>query len=129
MDHATLMRQWETLGISNDFIFCKIMEDYELQMGDKTTIIVLNAEGVKDDVSKNLKAFLDYVAGRPSDDAYVQKLKAAVKCKCQVKIQSKDHRIFSQTSLENGPRQAGKRRGPSSSHMCRRAILGNKSSN
>ena len=31
------------------------------------------------DVSDKLKVFLDYVAGKPSDDEYVQKLEAAVK--------------------------------------------------
>ena len=54
-------------------------QDYELQMGDKTTVIVLNANGTMNDVSTRLKAFLDYVAGKPSDDEYVQKLEIAVK--------------------------------------------------
>ena len=31
-----------------------------------------------DDVSKELKAFLDYVAGRKSKDSYVEKLETAV---------------------------------------------------
>lgn len=31
------------------------------------------------DVSKELKAFLDYIAGKRSDDAYVKKLEEAVK--------------------------------------------------
>ena len=30
MDKETLLRQWETLGISNDFVFCKVMEDETL---------------------------------------------------------------------------------------------------
>ena len=50
-------------------------------------------------------------------------------CKCQLKIQSKGHRIFSHSSLENGPRQDGNRRGPSRPYMCRGAILGSKSGN
>ena len=54
-------------------------QDYELPMGDRTTVIVLNTDGVMNDVSDKLKAFLDYVAGKPSDDGYVQKLEAAVK--------------------------------------------------
>ena len=54
-------------------------QDYELQLGDKSMTIVLSADGTMDDVSDKLKAFLDYVAGKPSDDEYVQKLEAAVK--------------------------------------------------
>ena len=45
---------------------CK--EDHDLEMGDGTTKIVLNAVGTMDDVSGGLKAFLDYVAGTPVDD-------------------------------------------------------------
>ena len=48
-------------------------------MEDKATKIVLNAVGTIDDVNGRLLAFLDYVAGKPSDDEYVQKLDEAVK--------------------------------------------------
>ena len=34
----------------------------------------LNTEGVMDDVSTDLKAFLDYMGGRPSDHAFVKVL-------------------------------------------------------
>ena len=47
-------------------------------MGDETVKIFLNTEGTMDDVSKELKAFLDYVAGRKSKDSYVEKLETAV---------------------------------------------------
>ena len=50
----------------------------ELEMGDGTTKIVLNAVGTADDVHGKLKEFLNYVAGKPSDDEYVKKLDAAV---------------------------------------------------
>ena len=53
-------------------------EDTKLEMNDGTTKIVLNASGTMDDVSDKLKAFLDYVAGKPSDDDYVKKLDQAV---------------------------------------------------
>ncbi len=49
-----------------------------LEMGDGTTKIVLNAVGTADDVDGRLKEFLNYVAGRPSEDEYVKKLDAAV---------------------------------------------------
>ena len=54
-------------------------QDYNLQLGDEAVVIILNAVGTLDDVSDKLKAFLDYVAGKPSDDEYIQKLEAAVK--------------------------------------------------
>lgn len=45
-------------------------------MGQKK--IFLNADGKKGDIIEELKAFLDYVAGRPSEDAFVKKLESAV---------------------------------------------------
>ena len=36
--------------------------------------IFLNAKGTLDDVSDELKAFLDYVAGKKPKDAYVERL-------------------------------------------------------
>lgn len=48
-------------------------------MGDETTKIFLNANSDMDDVSKELKAFLDYVAGKTPDDIYVRELDDAVK--------------------------------------------------
>ncbi|MDE7207739.1 MAG: hypothetical protein K2N90_11410 [Lachnospiraceae bacterium] len=48
-------------------------------MHDGTVKIFLNASGKMDDISKELSAFLDYVAGKESDDAFVRKLEEAVK--------------------------------------------------
>lgn len=56
---------------------CK--EDKSISMGDETTKIFLNADGKMDDVSEELKAFLDYVAGKKPEDTYVQELDEAVK--------------------------------------------------
>uniref|UniRef100_N2BFM6 Transposase (putative) YhgA-like domain-containing protein n=1 Tax=Eubacterium plexicaudatum ASF492 TaxID=1235802 RepID=N2BFM6_9FIRM len=56
---------------------CK--EDGSISMGDETVKIFLNAKGTLDDVSDELKAFLDYVAGKRPKDAYVQRLEEAVK--------------------------------------------------
>ena len=55
---------------------CK--EDSSISMGDETTKIFLNADSSMDDVSKELKAFLDYVAGKITNDAFVQELDEAV---------------------------------------------------
>ena len=48
-------------------------------MGDEAVKIFLNAKGTLDDVSNELKAFLDYVAGKKPKDAYVERLEEAVK--------------------------------------------------
>ena len=55
---------------------CK--EDPELTMGDGATHIFLNTKGTMEDVSASLRAFLDYVDGRLSDDSFVQELEEAV---------------------------------------------------
>ena len=47
-------------------------------MGDEAVKIFLNANGTMDDVSRELKAFLDYVAGQKPEDSYVEKLEEAV---------------------------------------------------
>lgn len=56
---------------------CK--EDNSISMGDEAVKIFLNADGTMDDVSSELKAFLDYVAGQKPKDSYVEKLEEAVK--------------------------------------------------
>lgn len=56
---------------------CK--EDNNISMGDETVKIFLNAKGTLDDASDELKAFLDYVAGKKPKDAYVERLEEAVK--------------------------------------------------
>ena len=56
---------------------CK--EDRELLLKDETTKIFLNADSSMDDVSRELKAFLDYLAGKETDDRYVLELEEAVK--------------------------------------------------
>ena len=55
---------------------CK--EEEGLSLDDGTTKIFLNALGTKGDVSPELKAFLGYVAGNKSDDAFVKELDAEV---------------------------------------------------
>ena len=55
---------------------CK--EDGSISMGDEAVKIFLNAKGTMDDVSKELKAFLDYTVGRKSDDVFIRKLEEAV---------------------------------------------------
>ena len=53
-------------------------EDKEILLGDDTAKIFLNAESRMEDINGDLRAFLDYVAGRKSEDSFVQKLEKAV---------------------------------------------------
>ena len=55
---------------------CK--EESEVILNDGAKKVFLNADGKNGIVSKELKVFLDYVAGRPSEDTFVKKLKHAV---------------------------------------------------
>jgi len=54
-------------------------EDKAIRLEDGTTKIFLNAKGTMDDVSPELKAFLDYVAGKKPADPFVDELEEAVK--------------------------------------------------
>ena len=56
---------------------CK--EDTNIALGDGAVKIFLNADSEMDDVSKELAAFLDYVAGKETDNSFVKKLDDAVK--------------------------------------------------
>ncbi|MDD6362122.1 MAG: Rpn family recombination-promoting nuclease/putative transposase, partial [Lachnospiraceae bacterium] len=54
----------------------------DLELGDGQSRIFLNAAGQMDDVPPALRAFLDYVGGKPagrSDDSYVQQIDRAVR--------------------------------------------------
>lgn len=44
-----------------------MQEDKSILMGDGATTVFPNAKGVMDDVSEELKAFLDYVAGKRTE--------------------------------------------------------------
>lgn len=53
-------------------------EDCEIMLNDGAKKIFLNADGKSGTVGRELKAFLDYVAGKPSEDTFVKKLQYAV---------------------------------------------------
>ncbi|MCI8483208.1 MAG: Rpn family recombination-promoting nuclease/putative transposase [Lachnospiraceae bacterium] len=55
---------------------CK--EDKHISLEDGMTKIFLNSKGDQEDVRKELKVFLDYVAGKESEDLFVRKLMKAV---------------------------------------------------
>ena len=54
------------------------IEDTSIHLGDEAIKIFLNADSEMDDVSKELRAFLDYVAGKESEDVFVRQLEAAL---------------------------------------------------
>lgn len=84
-----MQKKWEELQISNDFLFGEgrhiytfrnyCAEDKKIPLQDETTKIFLNAEGTKRDVGKELRDFLNYVAGRKPKNPFVAKLDEAVK--------------------------------------------------
>jgi len=57
----------------------RCVQDTSLALNDGTYRIFLNAKGTADDVSPECKAFLEYVAGKPSNDEFVQALEERVR--------------------------------------------------
>ncbi len=51
--------------------FCE--ENKRILLGDDTAKIFLNTESEMEDTSRELRAFLDYVAGKKTEDSFVQK--------------------------------------------------------
>ncbi|MCR5347526.1 MAG: Rpn family recombination-promoting nuclease/putative transposase [Fretibacterium sp.] len=56
--------------------FC--CEDKDLELNDGAVTIFLNAKGTMDDVSHELRAFLDFLTGKTSDDPFIKKLEEAL---------------------------------------------------
>ena len=80
-------------------------ENSNIKLGDGATKIFLNTKGTLDDVSKDVKAFLDYVENGAVDGVFVEELDDAV---CDVKSMRKGMKEFmtyEMTLLEN--RMAG----------------------
>ena len=70
-------------------------------MKDGTTKIILNAMGTADDIDPKLKAFLDYVAGKPATDDYTKKLEDAVKKARLNKEWRRQYMTMMMSDLEN----------------------------
>lgn len=90
---------WENLGISNDFILGKVIQNPKLCVELLRRILPhlkikhieypelqksikrdMDTRSVRlDDISKELKVFLDYVAGKKTEDSFIKKLENAVK--------------------------------------------------
>ena len=72
-----------------------------LEMNDGTTKIVLNANGTADDIHGPLKDFLDYVAGKASDDEDIRKLDEAVHKARRNKEWRREYMTLFMRDLEN----------------------------
>ena len=54
-------------------------QDKSLYLDDETTKVFLNSKGKLEDVDEEVKAFLDYVDGKVSDNSFVKKIDSEVK--------------------------------------------------
>lgn len=60
------------------------MEDMETVMPDGATKILLSTKGTMDDITPDMKAFLEYVDGKTGDDDFVKEIDREIKkIKCQ----------------------------------------------
>ena len=60
-------------------------EEPEIELGDEAEKIFLCAEGSQDDISDDMKAFLNYVSGEQASDSFTKSLERAVQ-------EAKEHR-------------------------------------
>lgn len=73
-------------------------QDRNILLKDDATKVFLNAAGEQDDVNQDLKAFLDYLRGIPSDHPFVKTLDQAVK---EVKMNRKWRREYMLLALRD----------------------------
>ena len=85
------------------------LENKSTEMGDQTTKIFLNAKGTQNDVSPDVKAFLDYVNGIVSEDAFVQELDAEIRKVKQIEEERMSYMTY-ELKLDDA-REEGERRG------------------
>ncbi|MCM1272596.1 MAG: Rpn family recombination-promoting nuclease/putative transposase [Bacteroides sp.] len=57
----------------------RCLQDYEIDLGDETTKIILNTKGTMNDVTPEMKRLLDYIDGQAASDAFTEELETAVK--------------------------------------------------
>ena len=89
-------------GLRHMYTFQNIcLEERNLELNDGTTKVFLCSEGELDDVSADVKAFLDYMKGLPSSDDFVNEVDSFIK---EVKI--KDEERVSYMTYEMKMREA-----------------------
>ncbi|MCM1225470.1 MAG: Rpn family recombination-promoting nuclease/putative transposase [Lachnospiraceae bacterium] len=76
-------------------------EDNHIFLQDGTAKIFLNAQSSRDDVSRELRAFLDYVMGQKSEDAFVKKLEEAVNAAKQNREWRREYMTLLMRDIEN----------------------------
>ena len=81
MDEVHLLPKGACItGCPNGYTFKNFCaEEPKLELGDGTGKIFLSAKGTQEDISGNPKAFLDYVAGKKSENDFVKRLEEEVK--------------------------------------------------
>jgi len=81
-----MSKNYEELKFTDDFMFCKVLENNpnickeqpDLELKDAAFKVFVNARGRKDDLSEDMKAFLDYLCGRKSESELVKEIDAEV---------------------------------------------------
>lgn len=92
------------------YIFENIcLEDSSIHLDDGAIKLFLNAKGTLNDVDVKLKAFLDYVAGKKSDDSFVRKLEEAVREAKKNREWRREYMTLYMRDLEN--REMGRQEG------------------
>ncbi len=78
MSEQKLMKNFEELRFSDDFMFCRVMEDPEIQFGDGTTKIFYNCCYKGKDIPEDLRQLYYYVETGIADSSLTKRLEAAV---------------------------------------------------
>ena len=76
---AYMIKPWEELTIQDDYMFKLIMSRKLQSLPDGATKVFLSTKGELDDVTPDVKAFLDYVDGVISNDDFVQEIDREIK--------------------------------------------------
>ena len=66
-------------------------QDKELELNDGTTKIFLCSDGTLDDVSPNVRAFLDYMKGLPVNDEFVNEVDNFIK---EIKVREEERKSY-----------------------------------
>ena len=76
-------------------------EDLNLKLGDGATKIFLNTTGILNDVSEELKAFLDYLNEGKAQDEYTERLEEEVQIAKQNREWRREYMTLQMRDLEN----------------------------
>lgn len=92
------------------YTFCNYCEqDKDLELGDAATKMFLNTKGTVDDVTDDVKAFLDYVDGIISNDEFVKEIDAEIKEVKKIEQERVSYMTFAMKMMEE--RKEGRKEG------------------